>query len=142
MRLTILAVGSMRGTPEGQLVDDFVDRARKLGRSLGFTAVAVEEVAVSRQRDVAVRMKDEAERLAHRLPDGAHLVLLDAGFAGEVGRNNRGGVMLPIATHIVNLHLRIWNPLADQALKRCGVHRHGVMPSRSFSVRLYSLTNC
>jgi 23S rRNA (pseudouridine1915-N3)-methyltransferase len=68
----------MRGTPEGQLVDDFVDRARKLGRSLGFIDVTVEEVAVSRQRDTAVRMKDEAERLAHRLPEGAHVVLLDA----------------------------------------------------------------
>jgi 23S rRNA (pseudouridine1915-N3)-methyltransferase len=68
----------MRGTPEGQLVDDFVDRARKLGRSLGFIDVTAEEVAVSRQRDTAARKKDEAERLAHRLPEGAHVVLLDA----------------------------------------------------------------
>ncbi|MBN9587855.1 MAG: 23S rRNA (pseudouridine(1915)-N(3))-methyltransferase RlmH [Alphaproteobacteria bacterium 64-11] len=78
MRLWIFAVGHMRGTPEGQLCDDFVDRARKLGRGLGFTGVTVEELAVSRRREAAARMKDEAERLSHRLPEGAHIVLLDA----------------------------------------------------------------
>src|SRR6185312_8135941 len=72
MRLWILAVGHMRGTPEGQLCDQFVDRAYKLGRGLGFTGVTLEEVAVSRQREMAARMKDEAERLASRLPEGAH----------------------------------------------------------------------
>ena len=45
---------------------------------MGFTAVAVEELPVSKQREAAARMKDEAERLAARLPDGAHIVLLDA----------------------------------------------------------------
>lgn len=78
MRLWIFAIGHMRGTPEGQLVEDFCDRARKLGRNMGFTAVAVEELAVSRQREIKARMADEAERLAARIPDGAHLVLLDA----------------------------------------------------------------
>jgi 23S rRNA (pseudouridine1915-N3)-methyltransferase len=78
MRLWVFAVGHMRGTPEGQLCEDFLDRARKLGRSLGFGAVTVEELAVSRQRDAGARMKDEAARLAARLPDGAHVVLLDA----------------------------------------------------------------
>jgi 23S rRNA (pseudouridine1915-N3)-methyltransferase len=78
MRLWILAVGHMRGTPEGRLCDDFVDRARKMGRGLGFTGVTVEELSVSRHRDAAARMQDEAERLAQRLPEGAHLVLLDA----------------------------------------------------------------
>ena len=78
MRLWIYAIGHMRGTPEGMLVDDFCDRARKLGRNMGFSAVAVEELAVSKQRDVNARMKDEAERLCTRLPQGAHIVLLDA----------------------------------------------------------------
>ena len=78
MRLWIFAIGHQRGTPEGMLVDDFCDRARKLGRNMGFTAVSLEELPVSKHRDVAVRMKDEAERLSSRLPEGAHLVLLDA----------------------------------------------------------------
>ena len=45
---------------------------------MGFTAVAIEELAVSKQRETAARMKDEAERLAARMPEGAHIMLLDA----------------------------------------------------------------
>lgn len=78
MRLCIIAIGQSRGTPEGQLVEDFVGRAHKMGRSLGFPAVAVEELPVSKARDSILRMKDEGERLAARVPDGAHVVLLDA----------------------------------------------------------------
>jgi 23S rRNA (pseudouridine1915-N3)-methyltransferase len=78
MRLWIVAVGHAKGTLEGALVDDFIGRARKMGRGLGFTAVAVEELPVSRARDVAARMKEEGERLAARVPEGAHVVLLDA----------------------------------------------------------------
>lgn len=78
MRLTILAVGFARGTPQGELVDDFVHRARQMGRQLGFTAVDVIEVPVSKQREEAKRMAEEAEKLAARVPDAAHIVLLDA----------------------------------------------------------------
>src|ERR1700748_545688 len=78
MRLWIYAIGNMRGTPEGELCEDFCDRARKMGRNMGFTAVTLEELPVSKHRDTETRMKDEAERLSARLPDGAHLVLLDA----------------------------------------------------------------
>ena len=45
---------------------------------MGFTAIAVEEVAVSKARDIKARMEQEAERLAARVPEGAHVVLLDA----------------------------------------------------------------
>ena len=78
MRLTILAVGHSRGTSEGALCDEFLDRAIKMGRNMGFTAVVVEELAVGKARDAATRMNDEASRLAARLPDGAHIMLLDA----------------------------------------------------------------
>jgi 23S rRNA (pseudouridine1915-N3)-methyltransferase len=78
MRLWIYAIGHMRGTPEGTLCDEYLDRAKKLGRNMGFSAVTLEELAVSKQRNVQARMKEEAERLAARLPGGAHIVLLDA----------------------------------------------------------------
>ena len=78
MRLVILAIGSARGTSEGALCDTFQDRAHKMGRNLGFASVAIEELAVSKARQVEARMLDEAERLARRVPDGAHVVLLDA----------------------------------------------------------------
>ena len=78
MRLTILAIGHSRGTSEGALCDEFQDRALKMGRNMGFATVAVEELSVGKARDAATRMADEASRLAARLPDGAHIVLLDA----------------------------------------------------------------
>ncbi len=78
MRLTILTVGHARGTSEGALCDELLDRAQKMGRNMGFTSVVVEEISVGKTRDAATRMHDEAARLAARLPNGAHIVLLDA----------------------------------------------------------------
>lgn len=78
MRLLILAVGHARGTQEAALAEDFLGRARAMGRRLGFPAVTVEEVPVSKKHDLKTRMAEEAERLAARVPDGAHVILLDA----------------------------------------------------------------
>ena len=60
MRLWIYAIGHMRGTSEGALCEDFCDRAGKLGRNMGFAAVTLEELPVSRHRDSQARMQDEA----------------------------------------------------------------------------------
>ena len=46
--LWIYAIGNMRGTPEGELCEDFCDRARKMGRNMGFAAVNLEELPVSK----------------------------------------------------------------------------------------------
>ena len=78
MRLWVIAIGHGRGTSEGALVEEFISRAQKMGKGLGFPAMTVEELAVSKARDAATRMKEEGMRLADRVPDGAHVVLLDA----------------------------------------------------------------
>src|SRR5689334_24874670 len=78
MRLHILAVGFGRGTLESPLSENFIGRAAQLGKRMGFPAIVCEEIAVSKDRDVRRRMADEAERLARRVPDGAHIILLDA----------------------------------------------------------------
>jgi 23S rRNA (pseudouridine1915-N3)-methyltransferase len=78
VRLLILCVGQARGTSEGALTEDYVVRAANMGRRLGFSDVAVEEIAVSKARETAKRMQDEAERLARRIPEGAQVILLDA----------------------------------------------------------------
>lgn len=78
MRLHILAIGHARGTQEGALTEDFVGRAQNMGRRMGFPAVSCEELAVSKNRDTKKRMAEEAERLAARVPEGAHVILLDA----------------------------------------------------------------
>ena len=51
MRLVVLAVGHARGTNEGALCDEFCRRAAAMGKVLGFSAIQVQEIAVSRQRD-------------------------------------------------------------------------------------------
>lgn len=78
MRLHIIAVGQARGTPEGALTEDYAGRARAFGKKLGFTSVAVEEVAVSKLREARARIAEEGERLVSRIPEGAHVILLDA----------------------------------------------------------------
>ena len=78
MRLTVLAVGFSRGTAEGTLTDEFIHRAVQMGRNMGFPAVTVEEVAVSKARDAKTRMAEEATKLTARVPAGAHIILLDA----------------------------------------------------------------
>ncbi len=78
MRLTVLTVGHARGTAEGTLTEDFIHRAALMGRNMGFSAVTVEEVAVSKARVVKTRMSEVGTNLSARIPAGAHIVLLDA----------------------------------------------------------------
>ena len=78
MRLAIIAVGQSRGTPEGALTDDFANRCRAMGKRVGFSTVTIDEVQVSKLREVRSRLAEEGERLASRIPEGAHVILLDA----------------------------------------------------------------
>ena len=78
MRLLILAVGHARSTEEGALSDAYCARAATMGKRLGFSAVTIEEVGVSKARDVDSRIREEGERLAHRIPEQAHVICLDA----------------------------------------------------------------
>ncbi len=78
MRLLVLAVGHARGTSENALVEDYIARARTFGRRLGFSSVSIDEVGVSKLRDAKARIAEEGERLAARIPPGAHAIFLDA----------------------------------------------------------------
>src|ERR1700753_777376 len=99
MRLIIIAVGQSRGTPEGALTEDYANRARAMGKRAGFTSVTIEEVNVSKLREVRSRLAEEGERLASRIPEGAHVVLMDAkgkgmtseGFAQMLGAMRDAG---------------------------------------------------
>jgi 23S rRNA (pseudouridine1915-N3)-methyltransferase len=78
MRFLVLAAGIARGTHEGALCDEFCERAGHMGKRLGFPSVSVEEVAISKHREAAARIRDEGERLAARIPEQAHVICLDA----------------------------------------------------------------
>src|SRR5438128_2529901 len=78
MRLLILAVGHARGTEEGALSDAYCGRAATMGKRLGFPGVAIQEIGVSKARDIESRIREEGERLAGRIPEQAHVICLDA----------------------------------------------------------------
>ena len=78
MRIAILATGLARGTPQNALVEEYLTRARGIGHSLGIRSLTVEEVAVSRLRESHARIAEEGEKLARRIPSGAHVIALDA----------------------------------------------------------------
>jgi 23S rRNA (pseudouridine1915-N3)-methyltransferase len=78
MRIAILAAGVARGTPQNALVEEYLTRARSIGRQQGITSIVVDEVAVSKLREARARMAEEGEKLAGRIPAGAHVIALDS----------------------------------------------------------------
>lgn len=81
MRLTIAAVGRSRESPEQALADLYCERARAIAPKLGFSKIDLVVVETSRAASADARMKEEAEKIGRKLPDGAHLIVLD-----EAGR--------------------------------------------------------
>ncbi|MFD1695636.1 23S rRNA (pseudouridine(1915)-N(3))-methyltransferase RlmH [Roseibium aestuarii] len=77
MRITIACVGRMKSGAERDLFDRYLDRAQKIGRALGVTAVTVRELAESPARKPQDRKAEEARALLALLSPGARLVVLD-----------------------------------------------------------------
>lgn len=73
MRVTILAVGRLRAGPEADLVDDYLARFDRSGRSLGLGPARVIEVEDRRGGGAGA----EAALLLARMPEGASLAALD-----------------------------------------------------------------
>ena len=73
MRLHVCAVGRLRAGPEAELIDDYVARAGRSGRSLGPGPVTISEVEDRKGGGAAA----EAALLRRAAPDGAILVALD-----------------------------------------------------------------
>jgi 23S rRNA (pseudouridine1915-N3)-methyltransferase len=73
LRLTILAVGRLRGGPEAELVADYLARFDRVARPLGLGPARVVEVEARRGGGPAA----EAALISAALPRGARLVALD-----------------------------------------------------------------
>jgi 23S rRNA (pseudouridine1915-N3)-methyltransferase len=69
LRIRLLCVGRMKHGPERNLVNDYLARARKTGKQLGYRAVEEIEIPTS-------SIREEGERLLARHPGGP-LVRLD-----------------------------------------------------------------
>lgn len=77
MFVRIVAVGRMKAGPERDLVDRYIDRFRKTGRSLGITGADIVEVPDSRAASPGERRRQEAERIAAALEKSDTWSLLD-----------------------------------------------------------------
>jgi len=72
----------MKSGPERELADRYFDRFAKLGAGLGLDFAGIDELPESRNASPDLRKRDEAERLATRIPAGAAVIILD-----ERGKN-------------------------------------------------------
>lgn len=72
----VAAVGRLKAGPESALVEDYLDRAGKAGRSLGLSFDA-REYPEDRSAGAAVRKEREAAMMIAGLPPRARLVALD-----------------------------------------------------------------
>jgi 23S rRNA (pseudouridine1915-N3)-methyltransferase len=77
MKLHILAIGRLKAGPELALFDDYVKRARGLGRSCGVTDIGSRDFAEAKLPDANARMAAEAALLAGATADPSFRVVLD-----------------------------------------------------------------
>jgi 23S rRNA (pseudouridine1915-N3)-methyltransferase len=77
MKLHILAIGRLKAGPELALFDDYVKRARGLGRSCGVTDIGSRDFAEAKLPDAKARMAAEAALLAGATADPSFRVVLD-----------------------------------------------------------------
>lgn len=72
MRVQICAVGRLRGGPERDLIDEYLDRFNRVGRGFGLGPVEVREIDAKKGGRHA-----EAQLLARAIPVGAAVIALD-----------------------------------------------------------------
>lgn len=73
MRVTICAVGRLRGGPEAALIDDYLTRFDRSGRGLGLGPAKITEVEDKRGGGMAA----EAALLEKSVPNGALVMTMD-----------------------------------------------------------------
>ncbi len=78
MKIHLCVVGKLRNGPEKDLIDDYLNRFEKIGRSYGLGPVSVNEVEDKKNGG----MSNEAILLQRIIPKGAVIIALDE--RGEV----------------------------------------------------------
>jgi len=99
VRIVVGAVGRIQAGPEAELVADYLDRSRKIGRSLGVTRIDELERAESRKATTDQRKTEEALILAGLVPQGAVILAFDehgatpdsVGFAAFIDHARNSG---------------------------------------------------
>lgn len=78
MRIVIAAIGRLKTGPEADLIAEYLQRARPMGRAIGFSEIAISESETTKGLSGPVRQAREGELLVKSLPAGARMVALDA----------------------------------------------------------------
>jgi 23S rRNA (pseudouridine1915-N3)-methyltransferase len=81
VRIVVAAVGRLKQGPETELSERYRKRAGQTGRQAGWRDVEIIEIKESRAAGPSKRMLEESIALANIIPQGAAVVLLDAGGA-------------------------------------------------------------
>lgn len=99
MQIHVAAIGKMRGRPEAALTDDYLKRARDLGRSRGFGGPDLTEYEAPRGLAGAARTAKEGAWLAAEADNSAAIILDERGrnlssekFAAVLGDLRDAGV--------------------------------------------------
>lgn len=77
MHLLISAVGRAKPSPERELTDTFLTRARGIGPGLGFQSIELREVEERKRLEGDALKTREGELLLETLPRGGALIALD-----------------------------------------------------------------
>jgi 23S rRNA (pseudouridine1915-N3)-methyltransferase len=77
VKLHILAIGRLKAGPELALFDDYLKRAKGLGRSCGITEIGARDFPESKLSDAQGRMTAESALLAGACPDPSFSIVLD-----------------------------------------------------------------
>ena len=72
-----MAVGRLKRAPEVELCTDYLDRATRMGRSLGIARTEIREIAESRSERAADRQAQEAAMIDAAVPVGFQRICLD-----------------------------------------------------------------
>ncbi|PTW62878.1 23S rRNA (pseudouridine1915-N3)-methyltransferase [Breoghania corrubedonensis] len=125
MRVMIAGIGRMKAGADRQLLERYLERARKAGRAMGFSGPDLVELPESRAQRAAERKQAEAENLLAALPAPRVLVALDEGgrtlpsekFADRIGRwRDEGAGALVFAIGGADGHGRALLDAADMTL--------------------------
>lgn len=73
MKIHLCVVGRLRNRPEKELIDDYLHRFEKIGRSFGLGPVSISEVEDKKNGG----MQNEAALLERLIPKGATIIVLD-----------------------------------------------------------------
>jgi 23S rRNA (pseudouridine1915-N3)-methyltransferase len=77
MKITVAAVGRIRGGPEADLIEEYASRTRKAGRILGLTDLEFTDSAESRKPSAHARKMHEAAWLVSQCSSKSKLIALD-----------------------------------------------------------------